>query len=101
LPPSRAEISRWTPFLLEEIRLVAPRLVVLVGGTAHRFAFGPAVKLDDLVGQQLTWGAAPTAAVVCLPHPSGASTWLNDEARVERWRRAIALLRDRWAEIAA
>lgn len=98
-PPSRAEVERWSPVLREELRLVAPRLVLLVGGLAHRFAFGPAARLDDLVGRELGWGAAPGASVLCLPHPSGASTWLNDPARVERWRRGMAVLRDRWADV--
>ena len=100
-PPSRTEIERWTPFLRAEIRLVEPRLVLLVGGMAHRFAFGPAARLDELVGRELRWESAPGASVLCLPHPSGASTWLNDADRVERWRRGMGLLRDRWAEIQA
>ena len=99
-PPSRAEIARWAPTLREEVRLVAPRLVLLVGGTAHRFVFGPGARLDDLVGRELAWEAAPVASVLCLPHPSGASTWLNDPARVELWRRAIGLLREGWSELA-
>ena len=99
LPPSRAEIARWTPFLREELRLVQPALVLLVGGIAHRFAFGPRVKLDELVGRDLTWEAAPGASVLCLPHPSGASTWLNDLARVELWRRGMGFLRDRWESL--
>jgi uracil-DNA glycosylase len=97
--PSRAEIIRWTPYLVDEVRLVAPALLLLVGGTAHRFAFGPAVRLDEIVGRELAWDAAPGASVVCLPHPSGASTWLNDPARVELWRRAVGLVRDRWAAV--
>ena len=100
-PPSRTEIARWTPVLLEELRLIGPQLVLLVGGLAHRFAFGQTVRLDDLVGRELSWDAAPGASVLCLPHPSGASTWLNDPARVELWRRGIGLLRDRWAELGA
>ncbi|HVM23860.1 MAG TPA: uracil-DNA glycosylase family protein, partial [Candidatus Limnocylindrales bacterium] len=92
-------IQRWSPYLREEIRLVAPRLVLLVGGLAHRFAYGPGARLDDLVGRELRWEAAPDASVLCLPHPSGASTWLNDSARVELWRRGMALLRDRWAAL--
>lgn len=99
-PPSRAEIERWAPFLREEVRLVRPDLVLLIGGLAHRFAFGPTARLDDLVGNELEWDAAPGASVLCLPHPSGASTWLNDPARVERWRQGIGILRDRWAAIA-
>jgi uracil-DNA glycosylase len=100
-PPSRAEVERWSPILRQELRLVDPRLVLLVGGLAHRFAFGTAARLDELVGRELRWEAAPGASVLCLPHPSGASTWLNDPARVELWRRGMRLLRDRWAELEA
>ncbi len=96
-PPSRSEIERWAPFLRDEIRLVQPRLLLLVGGLAHRFAYGGAARLDDLVGRELAWDEARGASVLCLPHPSGASTWLNDPARVELWRRGIEILRDRWA----
>ena len=97
--PSRAEVGRWSPFLRDELRLVAPALVLLVGGLAHRFAFGEAARLDDLVGRDLRWDGAADASVLCLPHPSGASTWLNDPGRVELWRRGIGLLRDRWSEL--
>jgi uracil-DNA glycosylase len=98
-PPSRAEISRWGPMLLEEVRLVEPRLVVLVGGLAHRFALGSDVRLHGLVGRELSWDAAPAASVLCLPHPSGASTWLNDAGHVLLWRRSLELLAARWAEL--
>jgi uracil-DNA glycosylase len=99
-PPSRAEILRWSPVLRDELRLVRPDLLLLVGGLAHRFAFGERARLDDLVGRELAWDDAPGASVLCLPHPSGASTWLNDPARVELWRTGIGLLRDRWADLA-
>ena len=95
-PPSRAEVLRWSPFLEEEVRLVAPGLLVLVGGLAHRFAFGPAARLDDLVGRELSCAAAPGASVLAMPHPSGASTWLNDPGRVDLWRRGIELLAVHW-----
>jgi len=100
-PPSRADIERWTPFLREELRLVRPRLLLLVGGFAHRFAFGPAVRLEAIVGRELAWDAAPGASVLCLPHPSGASTWLNDPGHVDLWRAGIAVLRERWRELEA
>ncbi|HET8786400.1 MAG TPA: uracil-DNA glycosylase family protein, partial [Candidatus Limnocylindrales bacterium] len=98
-PPSRADILRWGPFLLDEVRLVQPRLVVLVGGLAHRFAYGADARLDRLVGRELGWPAAPEAAVVCLPHPSGASTWLNDADHCDLWRRGIELIRARWEHL--
>jgi uracil-DNA glycosylase len=98
-PPSRADVARWSPVLGDELRLVRPQLLLLVGGLAHRFAFGESARLDDLVGRELAWDAAPGASVLCLPHPSGASTWLNDPARVDLWRAGIGLLRDRWSEL--
>jgi uracil-DNA glycosylase len=100
-PPSRAEIARWAPYLRREVALVAPRLVLLVGGLAHRFAFGEAARLDSLVGRDLRWEGAPQASVLALPHPSGASTWLNDPDRAELWRRGIALLADGWSRLEA
>jgi len=99
-PPSRAEVARWSPILDEEVRLVAPRLVVLVGSLAHRYAFGPSARLDDLVGRTLSWERAPDAKVIALPHPSGASTWLNDHARAELWRTGIRLLGEAWTGLA-
>lgn len=96
-PPSRADLSIWAPILEQEVRLLAPRLVLLVGGLAHRFAFGPSARLDDLVGRPLTWELAPRASVLALPHPSGASTWLNDSGRARLWRRSIDLLQEAWS----
>jgi uracil-DNA glycosylase family 4 len=97
--PSRSEVARWQPFLADEVRLVGPSLLVLVGGLAHRFAYGPTARLDDLVGRELDWEGAPGATVLALPHPSGASTWLNDATREGLWRRGIELLGRRWAEL--
>jgi uracil-DNA glycosylase len=98
-PPSRAEVALWTPYLLHEVELVAPRLVLLVGGLAHRFAFGESARLDALVGRALRWEGAPGATVLALPHPSGASTWLNNPDRAELWRHGIALLAATWSRL--
>jgi len=99
-PPSRADLAIWAPILEQEVRLLAPQLVLLVGGLAHRFAFGPSARLDDLVGRPLSWELAPGASVLALPHPSGASTWLNDPGRTALWGRSIELLRTAWAGLA-
>jgi len=100
-PPSRAEVQRWTAYLDEEVRLVAPRIVVLVGALAHRYAFGSEARADALVGQALAWERAPAASVVALPHPSGASTWLVDPVHVPLWQRSLELLADAWREVAS
>jgi uracil-DNA glycosylase len=98
-PPSRSEVKRWTPFLDQEVQLLAPRLVVLVGALAHRYAFGEAVRLEELVGRELSWAKAPGASVLALPHSSGASTWLNDPAHVALWHDTVELLAARWAAL--
>lgn len=98
-PPSRAEVQRWSPFLAEEVRLLSPRLVVLVGGFAHRYAFGANARLVELVGRKLAWPSAPNASVLALPHPSGASTWLVDPNHVALWGRSIDLLGETWRRI--
>ena len=100
-PPSRAEVQRWTAYLDEEVRLVAPRIVVLVGALAHRYAFGSEARADALVGQALAWERAPAASVVALPHPSGASTWLVDPVHVPLWQRSLELLAHAWREVAS
>jgi uracil-DNA glycosylase len=98
-PPTRAEIRRWSPYLDEEVRLVGPGLVVLVGGVAHRYALGEQARLEDMVGHELRWGLAPQATTVALPHPSGASTWMNDPAHVELWRASIEVLGAAWSAL--
>lgn len=98
-PPTLAEVRRWSPILDEEVRLLAPRLVVLVGGLAQRHAFGAEARLDDLVGRELSWERAPSAITLVLPHPSGASTWLNRPEHVEFWQRGIGLLTGHWAAL--
>jgi uracil-DNA glycosylase len=77
-----------------ELRLLRPALIVPVGGLAIRRLVGIA-SLGACVGKRLELG---DAAVVPLPHPSGASGWLNERANRDRLERALALVR---AEIGA
>jgi uracil-DNA glycosylase len=72
-----------------ELRLLRPGLIVPVGGLAIRHLLG-ATRLVDCVGRRFEWGGA---AVVSLPHPSGASGWLNDQANRRLVERATALIR--------
>ena len=77
-----------------ELELLRPRLVVTVGGLALKRLLGIAT-LTPFVGEKLDLGGIP---VVPLPHPSGASGWLNVPANRERLDKAAALVR---AELAA
>ncbi len=89
--PTRAEQKLCAPFLEQELTLVQPKIIVPVGGLAIRRFLG-AVKLVDVVGKVTRdemdrW-------IVPLPHPSGASLWLNRPANQERVTRALAHLQD-------
>ncbi|MDB5080082.1 MAG: hypothetical protein JWP00_2006 [Chloroflexi bacterium] len=106
--PGPAERALCRPFLLRELELIRPKLVILVGSTAIKEVYGEKIKLEEIIGrpQEMTLGelktrletrlvragealpapglaphygfnpAAPVH-VFQLPHPSGASTWLN------------------------
>lgn len=72
-----------------ELELLRPRLIVTVGGLALRRLLGlPA--LTPCVGERYERDGA---SVIPLPHPSGASGWLNDPANRERLAKAAALVR--------
>jgi len=72
-----------------ELELLRPRLIVTVGGLALRRLLGlPA--LTPCVGKRYDLKGTP---VVPLPHPSGASGWLNDPANREQLAKATALAR--------
>jgi uracil-DNA glycosylase len=86
--PTRAEQRLCEPFLEEELALVRPRLVVPVGGLAIRRFLG-SVKLADVVGSGIAGDGKDDYWIVPLPHPSGASLWLNRPENQERVERAI------------
>jgi uracil-DNA glycosylase len=78
-----------------ELRLLRPMLVVPVGGLAVRRLLGP-LSLLACVGERYELGGA---VVVPLPHPSGASGWLNARENLARLERAIALVRAELARL--
>ena len=72
-----------------ELRLLRPRLIVTVGGLAARRLLG-LKSVTECVGHRFDYGGA---AAIPLPHPSGASGWLNDPANRIRVAEATALIR--------
>ena len=73
-----------------ELALLRPQLIVTVGGLALRRLLG-FTALTDCVGESYELDGTP---VVPLPHPSGASGWLNDQANKKRLAKALALAGD-------
>src|SRR4051794_1946944 len=71
-----------------ELRLVAPRLIVTVGGLATRRLLG-VKSVTESVGERYEYEGA---VAIPLPHPSGASSWLNLPANRDRVAGAVALI---------
>jgi uracil-DNA glycosylase len=69
----------------EELRLLRPALVIPVGGLAARAIVG-ARTLTECVGKSYLVG---NAIAIPLPHPSGASAWLNDPVNRGRLGKAL------------
>ena len=77
-----------------ELRLLRPALVVPVGGRSARALLGVA-RVSEYVGQTYR---LDDAVAIPLPHPSGASGWLNDAENRAQLEGALELVR---AELAA
>jgi uracil-DNA glycosylase len=80
-----------------ELRLLRPSLVVPVGGLAIRRLLG-LTSLADAIGERFAHGGG--AAVIPLPHPSGASGWLNAPANRDRLGVALGIVRAELARLA-
>jgi uracil-DNA glycosylase len=72
-----------------ELRLLRPLLIVTVGGLAARRLLGIR-RLTDAIGERYDLDGVPA---IPLPHPSGASGWLNDPANRRRLASALDLVR--------
>lgn len=87
--PSRVERDLCRLFLEEQLRIVDPEVVILVGRLAVDTLMPGAGRFEDLIGKQKRidgrW-------VLPLPHPSGASRWHQVEANRERIEQAIRRL---------
>jgi uracil-DNA glycosylase len=83
--PTPAEQRACAPWRTEELRLLRPTLVITVGGLAARALIG-VPTLRECVGKSYLIDDAVT---IPLPHPSGASAWLDDPANRRRLGKAL------------
>ncbi len=85
--PREVELCRfWREW---ELRLLRPRLVLPVGGRAARALLG-VTRVSDYVGRAYVLGEA---TAIPLPHPSGASGWLNRPENRAQLEGALDLVR--------
>jgi uracil-DNA glycosylase family 4 len=97
--PSRAEVDLCRSHLDRQLALIKPELLILVGGLAHE-RFLPRRPLDavvgrlfDLAGREVSSRNGASPLLVPLPHPSGASRWLNATENRLLLERALRRLR--------
>jgi uracil-DNA glycosylase len=95
LRPPPAGIANCAHWLDSELRLLRPKVLILVGQLAIARFLGPG-SLEDRVGKK--FGDKPVT--IPLPHPSGQSRWLNDHANRERLAIALALISEQRANFA-
>ena len=94
--PTRQEQELCSFWREWELRILRPPLIVPVGGLAIKQVLG-ITGLAACIGRRYEHNGT---AVVPLPHPSGASGWLNLTANRELTARAAALVRAEMQQLA-
>src|SRR5438045_2221932 len=89
--PSARDIAACRPWLEAELRLVEPKLVVVLGSTAGQTIFGPSFRVTKERGKVLSSRFAPR--VVATVHPSSLLRQPDEESREREYKRFVADLR--------
>ncbi len=87
--PSRKEQQLCADWLEAELMLVDPEVIVPVGKMAIERFFGRNRKLVDIIGARYQIDGR---IVIPLPHPSGASAWIQKPAHQALIHRALGHL---------
>lgn len=93
--PSGREIAFCRPWLEAQLALVRPGTILLVGGLSIE-TYLPKRPLTDLIGRCFEQDGR---VLVPLPHPSGASRWLNVPAHRELLQQALGHVRAEWERV--
>jgi uracil-DNA glycosylase len=86
-PEEQQLCERWRD---GELRLLRPELIVTVGGLAARRLLG-VTSVTESVGRRYDLDGV---VAIPLPHPSGASSWLNVPANRDRVATAVRVIKD-------
>lgn len=99
--PTRWHVAACEPWLLTELGLVKPEVVVILGATAGQAIYGPSFRVGEMRGRRLDWptpgddaaasryaSLEPAPAAVATAHPS--SVLRSRERETDR----AALVRD-------
>ena len=92
--PSGKEQKLCRPFLDHELRLVEPRVIIPIGRLAITLFYDKKLKLDEIIGTEMQLDSG--AAVIPLPHSSGASRWHQTEENRALIEQAIQLIAEHY-----
>jgi uracil-DNA glycosylase len=99
--PSPHEREKCADWLARELRIIRPLLVIPVGRLAIE-NFLPALPLSELIGtRHIVDHVGGRSAVIPLPHPSGASSWVHQDDHKLLVERALSLIGAELRELAA
>jgi DNA polymerase len=85
--PNRAEISACRPWLVEELRIVKPAVLVCLGVSAANSVFDKKVTLRDVRGQ--FWETALSPRTFVTTHPSSILRSPDDESRRANYKQFV------------
>ncbi len=86
--PGRGQLARCAPWTERQIALLDPDVIIPVGSMAIAATLAPA-RLGDVIGRRFRHGDRD---IVPLPHPSGASAWVNDAGNRALVETAVGLI---------
>jgi uracil-DNA glycosylase len=100
--PDAKEIGRCQTYLVREVAVLEPKLVLAVGSLAIEQVLDEKVMLEDCVGHVVRARYHNhDVDVIALPHPSGASPWHKVEPGKTLLARAIRRMRNHPAMLEA
>jgi uracil-DNA glycosylase len=94
--PSSREIALCRPYLEAQVRYIEPEVILLVGGLAIERYF-PKLPLGRLIGTAID---RDDRVYIPLPHPSGASRWLNHADNRALLREGLVHVQAAWDRLA-
>src|SRR5947199_4770135 len=89
--PNAREIAACRPWLEAELRLVKPKLLVVLGATAAQTIFGPSFRVTRERGKVLSSKFAPK--VLATVHPSSLLRQPDEESRHREYKNFVSDLR--------
>ncbi len=89
--PTSKEQALCRPYLLRELALIQPKLILTVGRLSMSYFLGMQTNFTEAIGRSFERDGR---TILPLPHPSGVSRWTNDPANQQRLSIALSLLKD-------